>query len=201
MASQQKLGLRSDGRSGSSGDHHSRPFADGADLIELRQRVVARPGQGLTQPVFGEIVMESRLLSIVLTGLVAVAGCEPQSTAPPTEKVTPADLREDAGKLAETAAKFAKQTKDEFQQKLDARLKDLDSEIAALKEKGSELKDEAKVKWDQKMADLEVKREAARAKLSELANSSGEAWKDLQKGAQSAWDDLDKSFKEASDEF
>ena len=33
------------------------------------------------------------------------------------------------------------------------------------------------------MADLEVKRDAARAKVTEVSQSSGEAWKDVQKGA------------------
>jgi TolA-binding protein len=148
-----------------------------------------------------DYIMVLRLSAVVLAGFVAVAGCEPQASPPPSEKVTPADLRQDADKLGETAAQFARQTKEEFQQKLDARLKDLDSEIATLREKGRELKDESKVKWDQKMADLEVKREAARAKLGEVTNSSAEAWKDVRKGAQSAWDDLDKALKEASSEF
>jgi phytoene dehydrogenase-like protein len=63
------------------------------------------------------------------------------------------------------------------------------------------MKDEAKANRDRKMADLETKREAMRAKLDEVGRSSAEAWKDVQKGAQSAWDELDKSFREASREF
>ena len=80
-------------------------------------------------------------------------------------------------------------------------LNELDAEIAKLREKGSDLKDEAKANWDQKMAELETKREAARAKLAEVSHSSAEAWKDVQKGAQSAWDELDKAFRDASQEF
>lgn len=51
------------------------------------------------------------------------------------------------------------------------------------------------------MADLEAKREVARAKLDEVGRSSAEAWKDVQKGAQSAWDELDKAVRDASSEF
>ena len=51
------------------------------------------------------------------------------------------------------------------------------------------------------MADLETKRDAARAKLTEVGQSSAEAWKDVQQGAQSAWDELDKAFQDASNEF
>ena len=82
-----------------------------------------------------------------------------------------------------------------------ARLKELDVEIAKLREKGRDLTDQAKTDWDRKMADLEPKRDAARAKLAEVRDSSAEAWKDLRKGAQSAYDDLDKAFRDASREF
>ena len=100
-----------------------------------------------------------------------------------------------------TAVEFSQQAKEEFQRKLDARLKDMDAEIAKLREKGRDLKDEAKVKWDQKLADLEIKRDAARSKLAEVGKSSAEAWKDVEKGAQSAWDEMDKAFHDASQEF
>jgi len=70
-----------------------------------------------------------------------------------------------------------------------------------LREKGRDLKDQARANWDQKMAKLETKRDAARAKLAEVGHSSAEAWKDVQKGAQSAYDDLDKAFRDAAQEF
>jgi chromosome segregation ATPase len=84
---------------------------------------------------------------------------------------------------------------------LDARLNELDTQIAALREKGRDLKDQAKANWDQKMADLETKRDPARAKLAAVGQSNAEAWKDVQQGTQSAWDELDKAFQNASREF
>lgn len=51
------------------------------------------------------------------------------------------------------------------------------------------------------LPNLETKRDAARAKLAEIGASSAEAWKDVQKGAQSAWDELDQAFRDASQEF
>ncbi len=136
-----------------------------------------------------------------LAGFVAVMGCEQRSADQTPGKVTSEDVRRDAGEAAKTAADYSQQTKDEFQKRLDARLKELDAEIAQLREKGSDLKDDAKVNWDRKMADLETKRDAARTKLAEVGHSSAEAWKDVQKGAQSAWDELDKAFRDASREF
>jgi len=137
----------------------------------------------------------------LLVGFIAVTGCEQPSSVPTHAKVTSEDVRHDAGKAVDTAAEFSQQTKDEFQQKLEARLKELDVELAVLREKGRDLKDEAKVKWDQKLVELETKRDTARAKLAEVSESSAEAWKDLQKGAQAAWNDMDKAFSEASREF
>ncbi|MEQ8789325.1 MAG: hypothetical protein RIC55_23730 [Pirellulaceae bacterium] len=137
----------------------------------------------------------------LLAGLLALSGCEQQPADPTPGTVTPEDVRRDAGQGVDTAAAYSQQAKEEFQRKHAARLKQLDAEIAKLREKGGELKDEAKAEWEQRMGELEAKREAAGAKLKEVGQSSAEAWKDLQEGAQSAWDDLDKAFQEASREF
>ncbi len=138
---------------------------------------------------------------VMLAGFVAVIGCEQKTAHPTLKKVTSEDVRRDAGQAVNTGAAFSQQTKEEFQKNLDARLKELDGEIAKLREKGRDLKDQAKANWDQKMADLETKRDAARAKLAEVGHASAEAWKDVQKKAQSAWDELDKAFHDASREF
>ena len=138
---------------------------------------------------------------LLLAGLVAVVGCERKPADRAPGKVTSQDVRRDAGQAGNTAVEFSQQAKEEFQRKLDARLKDMDAEIAKLHEKGRELKGDAKVKGDEKLADLEIKRDAARAKLAEVGKSSAEAWKDVEKGAQSAWDEIDKAFRDASQEF
>jgi len=138
---------------------------------------------------------------VLLAGLVALVGCERKPADRAPGKVTSEDVRRDVGQAVNTAVEFSQQSKEEFQKNLAARLQEMDTEIAKLREKGRDLKDEAKVKWDQKLADLETKRDVARVKLAEVAQSSAEAWKDVQKGAQSAWDEFDKAFQDASREF
>ena len=138
---------------------------------------------------------------LMLAGLLAAIGCERRTPDRTPGKVTSEDVRRDAGQAVNTAVEYSQQTKEEFQKKLDTRLKELDAEIAKLHEKGRDLKDKAKANWDQKMAELETKRDAARAKLAEVGHSSAEAWKDVQKGAQSAYDDLEKAFRDAAQEF
>ena len=115
----------------------------------------------------------------MLAGVFAAIGCEQKSADPAPKKVTSEDVRSDAGQAAETAAEFSRQTKEEFQKKLETRLKELDGEIARLREKGRDRKDEAKVKWDRKMTELKTKWDAAHAKLVEVGHSSAEAWKDV----------------------
>jgi peptidoglycan hydrolase CwlO-like protein len=138
---------------------------------------------------------------LILAGLITFSGCEQKAADRTPGKVTPEDVRRDAGQAVNTAAEYSQQTKDEFQKKFETQLNELDAKIAKLREKGGDLKDKTKVKWDQKMADLEKKREAARTKLAEVGHSSAEAWKDVQKGVASAWNDLDKAFQDASKEF
>ena len=138
---------------------------------------------------------------LMVAGVLTACGCERKPADQPPGKVTSEDVRRDAGRAAETAVEYSQQSKEEFQKKLGARLEELDGKIAKLREKGGDLKSQAKTDWDRKMADLETKREAARAKLAEVSDSSVEAWKDIQQGAQSAWDELDKAFRDASREF
>jgi hypothetical protein len=146
---------------------------------------------------------------MILAASVVVVGCKPEPVAPaPTHTAAPTppmvtsqDVQRDVGQAVSTVAEYSQQAKEEFQKRLAARLKDLDAEIAELREKGRALKDQAKEDWDRKMSDLEAKRHAARAKLAEIGESSADTWKDIQKGAQSAWKDLDKAFREAAREF
>ncbi len=138
---------------------------------------------------------------VMLAGLLAATGCEQQSADRTPKKVTSEDVRRDAGQAAETAVDYTRQTKEEFQKKLEIRLKEMDAEIAKLREKGRDRKDDAKDKWNRRMTELETRRDAARAKLAEVRDSSDQAWKDVRKGAQSAWDELDKAFHDASREF
>jgi TolA-binding protein len=148
-----------------------------------------------------KLVMIRLNMMFVVLGLLLALGCEQKPVNQTPGKVTSEDVRRDAGQAVETAGEYSQQAKDEFQTKLEAQLAELDGRIAKLREKSADLKDEAKVNWDKTMADLETKREAARVKLAEVGQSSGEAWKDVQKGAQAAWDDLDKAFRDASTKF
>jgi LPS O-antigen subunit length determinant protein (WzzB/FepE family) len=112
---------------------------------------------------------------LMLASLLVVFGCEQRPADQTPETVTSEDVRREANQAAKTAVEFSQQTKEEFQKKLEAQLKQSDADIARLREKGSELQDEAKANWERKMADLETKRDAARVKLGEVGAASAEA--------------------------
>ena len=145
--------------------------------------------------------MSQWMCIVLFAGLVMATGCEQRPAERAPRPVTSEDVRRDAAKAATTANQFASQTKEEFQQQLEAKLKQVDADIARLQEQGRDLQGDAKANWDQKMGDLKMKREAASARLAELRQSSAEAWQDLQKGTQSAWDELDQAFRDAAREF
>lgn len=141
---------------------------------------------------------------LIGSGLVlscVLPACDRQQGERPPGKVTGADVRQDAGKAADTAVRFSAQSKQEFEEKLEKRLEEAGVEIEKLREQGAELKDDAKAAWDRKIVRLEAKRDAARGKLDEFKKSSVEAWKDLEKGARAAWEDMDQAFVDAAKEF
>lgn len=97
--------------------------------------------------------MHRAITGVLLLGVLTTGGCEqtPRELSP--DKVTSDDVRRDVGKAVETAAEFSLQAKEDFQHSLEARLKDLDAEIAKLREKGADLKDQAAATFEKKMAE------------------------------------------------
>lgn len=137
----------------------------------------------------------------MLIGICSVVGCETQEAASDHGKTGAADVRRNIGKAAETTAEFAHQTKEEFEEKMHIRLKDLDVQIVTLRQKGHNLEGEIREKWARCMANLESKRDIGQLKLSEVQKSGAEAWKELRKDTQTAWKDIDNAAHEASREF
>jgi len=146
--------------------------------------------------------MTLRLLWLLSAAVVlAGSGCAKAPVEHTVRKVTIEDVRRDTDKAVDTATSAAVQAKEDFEMRFKASLAEMDVEIAKLRERGLALKDEASVRWDEKMAGLKAKQKVAREKLEELGTSTGEAWGQLEKGAQSAWDDVKKAFQDAAKEL
>lgn len=89
----------------------------------------------------------------------------------------------------------------QFQDKANAKLRELDREIAALKIKASHEGREAKKEYDRQLPELEKKRAVAEKKFEELKNSSQEAWVDMKDGMNAALGDLETAYKRAASHF
>ena len=88
-----------------------------------------------------------------------------------------------------------------YQDKAEAKLRDLDQQIDTLETKiGKENKVERK-QLDQQMAELERKRDIAHQKLERLETSSQEAWGDMKSGIDAAMDDLEAAYQQAASHF
>jgi hypothetical protein len=138
---------------------------------------------------------------LMLTGFLATIGCEQSRIDRPSSEVRSEDVRRDVGQAGKPTTAHTEQTKDEYQQQLDTRLKGMDAEIAMLYEKNRDLNGNAKAEWERTLPELQAKRDSAYARLADVRQSSADGWKDMKMGAQLAWDDLDRAFRDAARHF
>jgi len=85
-------------------------------------------------------------------------------------------------------------TREKVLGRMERKLDDWGGEVEKLRGKVDKLGSEAKGKFQEQAEELRVKQESARQKLHELRKAGGEAWEDLQGGAEAALDDLKKTL-------
>jgi len=86
-------------------------------------------------------------------------------------------------------------TREKVLGRMERKLDDWGGEVEKLRGKVDRLGSEAKGKFQEQAEELRVKQESARQKLHELRKAGGEAWEDLQGGAEAALDDLKKTLE------
>ncbi len=89
----------------------------------------------------------------------------------------------------------ASQEKNQYLEEIEARLRELDQEINALKAKAAKQGKEVRSQFDQQMAELYQKQEVARKEFEKLKNSSQGAWRDMKPGIDAAMRDLEAAYK------
>jgi len=105
------------------------------------------------------------------------------------------------GRNDDHKAEAARQERQAYQDKIQAKLRDLDAEIDALTAKMESQSKGDREKLKPQMAELQRKREAARQELVKLNNSSAKAWRDMKAGIDAAMDDLEAACKQAASRF
>ena len=88
-------------------------------------------------------------------------------------------------------------TREKVLGRMERKLDDWGGEVEKLRVKADRLGSEAKGKFQEQAEELRIKQESARQKLHELRKAGGEAWEELQGGAEAALDDLKKTLEKA----
>jgi chromosome segregation ATPase len=91
--------------------------------------------------------------------------------------------------------------KQEFQQKLEAQLKEWDAKLDELKAKAQEAKTELRADYEKQLEVLSDKRATAQAKIQELRLRTEDAWEDLKGGTEKAWDEMRSALDRIASRF
>lgn len=92
-------------------------------------------------------------------------------------------------------------TKDEFVQKMHARLDQWNAEIDALTAKADAAEANARAEYHKQLEALRGKRDHARSKLNEVESASEGAWQDLKAGVELAWESVSEAVRSATARF
>jgi hypothetical protein len=89
----------------------------------------------------------------------------------------------------------------QFGQKLDAVMRDLDEELENLQDQAEDAGPGARRRYEETIEELRRKREAVRERLARLRSVSGPAWEDVRNGINAAVDDLEQALERARARF
>ena len=81
-------------------------------------------------------------------------------------------------------------TKEEYQAKMEAQLKEVTAKLADLMAKADKASAEAKGDYQVHIKSLKAKLQETQGRLQQVKNSSGEAWVALKDGTEKAWGEL-----------
>ncbi len=91
--------------------------------------------------------------------------------------------------------------KQEYQKKIEGKLKELNQELKGWKVKAKKMEKNARAEMNEQLNKLSKQEAEASRKLKELKSKSGKAWEDLKAGMDSAMDDLGKAFDNVRSKF
>lgn len=90
-------------------------------------------------------------------------------------------------------------SKQEYQQKLEAQLKEWDAKLDVLAAKARKASADARIGYENELNALRARRAAAHDKLQELGRRGETAWEDMKGGMEKAWDEMRKALEKAAD--
>lgn len=84
--------------------------------------------------------------------------------------------------------------KETYEQKLQARLDQWQTDIDEMVAKADEVEADAQISYHKKIEELKSMQEEAKEKLAELKESGDDAWENLKAGIEDAWDSYGNAF-------
>ena len=91
--------------------------------------------------------------------------------------------------------------KDAYQDKMNARLREWQAKIDALKARADQAEAEQKIKYYEEIETLRTKQQKVQQKLEELRSAGAGAWEEVKAGVEVAWTDLEDAVQRAADKF
>jgi uncharacterized protein YicC (UPF0701 family) len=110
-------------------------------------------------------------------------------------------VKQKASETVDAASDYAKETKQEFQARMEKNLSDVESNIAELKAEATKTTEKSRARFDEELQRLEAKRAQMRSQLNQLQESSGRAWTKMRSGMERAWTDLKAACSDAKREL
>ncbi len=92
-------------------------------------------------------------------------------------------------------------TKEEYQAKMEAQLKDVTAKLAELMAKADSAQASAKAQYQDQIKHLRAKLNETQGRLQQVKTSSGEAWITLKEGTEKAWGELRGALDNALAKF
>ncbi len=91
--------------------------------------------------------------------------------------------------------------KDEYVQKLKAKIDEWNADIDKLSAKASQLQLDSKEEYQKQIEDIKTKRKTLEEKLDNISAAGDDAWKDIKSGLDLAWQAMNDAVKSAAERF
>ena len=144
----------------------------------------------------------NRLLAIAAGAIVlSLAVLEFGQNEPVKTSTSAEDVRRETAEVLQAARAYTIHQKEEYQQKVEAKIDELAKGIATLQAKAERAGAKGKAGLNAMVADLDQKKEVARRQLGDLKASSTEAWVDLKVAMEAAMKDLERGYERARARF
>jgi chromosome segregation ATPase len=152
-------------------------------------------------------MLSAVLLAVFLGGCGEAPTSEVEKPAAPAEEstretgVSATDVKQEAGEALDAAKTYAAQRKEEYQKKMEARLKELDEQLDKIRADAQESTEEARAALDKRIEELETQRDAARKKLDEIRKTSAEKWENLKSEMDAVMNNLEEKIEKIIPSF